>query len=527
MSFQLSDFLWEPQRRTLERVMYELNEGSSRVILQSPTGTGKSQMSLELLRWADSLGVGGNFYVNRKLLVTQTADRFQDGGLWMGIRAAEYEDRFDDDAPFQVTSAQSEDARVYKSGRWQMHDVGEGGLVIVDESHMQKSKVMKNILDWYETQGARIVLLTATPVNMSKWAEQIIVSGKLKEWRDVGALVMVHPYTISQPDLSKVKKNNVGEYMMEAEKKKQFVQSIVGDVLSSYEELNQGGPAMMYAPGVAESKWLTSEFRKRGHDFVHVDATSAIIDGETHKLDRSVWEDIVGMVKDGTKQGLSSRFKLREGIDIPAADHCILATPIGSLSSFLQIVGRIMRASPSTNKTHGILQDHGGAYHNHGSPNHDRDWDSLWQLSDHAASTMHMDAMKEGQANEPIRCPKCGGERAAGPKCPHCGHEHKQSERRIIMEDGSVKLVEGKLVKRTRRVTKHNTAQLWTQMYYGFKNKKVERSFAQMEAFFKKEYGYRPERNLPFMPRRVIDWKRKVFEVPMKDLIGSTKEKIN
>lgn len=529
MSFQFDPGLWEPQRDALERVLYELNEGASRcVILQSPTGTGKTRMATELFRYADYHGLGGNFYTNRKLLTPQAASQFRSAGLFCAIRAAEYEDDFDEDAPFQVSSAQSEDARVYKSGVWDLHAVGQGGVVIVDEAHLQKSKVMKNILGWYEKQDARIVLLTATPVNLSGWADSLVVSASIGDWRAAGALVLVHPFTITQPDLSKVKKNQVGEYVLDGEKKRQFVQSIVGDVVSSYEKLNQGGPCMMYCPGVAESKWMVAQFAKRGHRFIHVDATDAVIDGERYKLDRELWSDIVQQVKNGDAAGLSSRFKLREGIDIPAADHCILATPIGSLASYLQIAGRVMRASPATGKTHAILQDHGGVYHNHGSPNHDRDWETLWQLKEHAASSMNMELMKEGVEREPIRCPKCGMERKTGPKClnPSCGYEHEKSERRIILENGDVKLVKGDIVPRTRRMNRHDTEHKWSQMFYGFRNKKVERSFAQMEAFFLHEYGYRPKRNLPFMPRHTIDWKRKVYEVPMERLIGRSKERI-
>jgi superfamily II DNA or RNA helicase len=479
-------------------------------------------MAMELFRMADSLGVGGNFYVNRKLLIPQTLSQMQKIGLWSGVRAAEYDDLYQEDAPFQVTSCQSEDARCYKSSTWDLHHVGDGGIVIVDEAHMQKSKVMKNILGWYRRQNARIILLTATPVAMGGWADELLVSASLREWRDAGALVMVQPTTVSQPDMRKVKRNATGEYVLDGEKKKVYMQSIVGDVVSSYEKSHETGPTMVYCPGVSESVWMVRKFRERGHRFIHVDATSAEIDGVRHSLTRELWAEIVEMVKAGEAAGLSSRFKLREGVDIPQATHCILATPIGSLASYLQIVGRVMRAysCDGYTKTHAILQDHGGVYHSQGSPNQDRDWDSLWQMKEHAASSFHMDQLREGAVKESIRCPNCGAERAAGPKCWKCGFEHPLSERRIIEENGALRQVTGDIVPRTRRVRRHDTAQLWTKMFYGYRNKKVEQSFAQMEAFFYRTHGYRPTRDLPFMPRHAIDWKAKVYEVPMEKLTG-------
>ena len=506
-------------------------DGDGRFLLGDFTVTHNTKMAMELFRWADHMGIGGNFYVNRKLLIQQTYDQMQSAGLWAGARAAEYDDLYDEDAPFQVTSAQSEDARVYKSGKWDLHHVGEDGIVIVDEAHMQKSGVMNKIVDWYKRQGARIVLLSATPVNMKGWADHLIVSGTIKEWRDVGALVPVQPTTVSQPDLRKIKRNATGEYVLDGQKKKVFTQSIVGDVIASYEELHETGPTMVYCPGVEESKWMVKRFADRGHRFVHVDATSAIIDGEKQSLTRELWAEIVEMVKDGSVAGLSSRFKLREGIDIPSASHCILATPIGSLASYLQIVGRVMRAfmDPETGyvKTHAVLQDHGGVYHSLGSPNHDREWESLWQLKEHAASSFLKDQMREGSEREPIRCPKCGAERARGPKCWKCGFEHAKSERRILQEDGTMRTVTGDLVQRVVRTKRHNTESLWTQMFYGYRNKKVEQSFAQMEAFFLRTHGYRPTRDMPFMPRYGIDWKSKVYEVPMERLTGIGKDKVS
>jgi len=388
---------------------------------------------------------------------------------------------------------------------------------------------MKDILGWYERHGARIVLLTATPVNMGKWADHLIVSGTLAEWRKQGALVPIYTHSISQPDLKKVakKRSNEGEFVLSAAEKMQFVQHIVGEVVESYETLHEtNGGTFAYAPCVKSSAWLAEQFRKRGHRFTHIDATYAIIDGEEKKLSRSLWRDIVGEMKDGRTKGLTCRFKAREGIDIQSADHCILATPVGSLASYLQIIGRVMRASPETSKTHAVLQDHGGVFHGQGSPNHDREWESLWKLSDHAASTFHMDNMKEGVTPEPIRCWKCGMERLGGDAWPKCGEKSKRSTRLIREESGELRKVEGGIVERVRRIKRPDTEQLWSQMFYGFRNKKVERSFAQMEGFFYQQHGYRPTRDLKFMPRWGIDWKSKVHEVPMDRLIGTSKGKV-
>jgi superfamily II DNA or RNA helicase len=417
--FQIDPKAWEPQRRGIEMTIDALARGKD-VCLYSPTGGGKTFQAIELLRFVQSGGLGGCFYVNRTLLLSQTADRMSAAGLEYGIRAAGYDDCWHPSAPFQVCSIDTERSRVYGKGVWKLHDVGVGGLVVVDEAHIQKSETMWRVIQDYKAAGARIVLLTATPVGLSDWADELIISGKLSEYRACKALVPAVVKSIQQPDLSKVKRNATGEYVIDGKKRKIYTQSIVGDVLERWKKYNPDArPTMLYAPGKPESVWLTERFQAAGVSWCHVDATDAIVDGERHTLTRDLWQDILGRYKDGSIKGLSCRFKLREGIDVPSTYCCILATPIGSLASYIQTIGRVLRYSEETPDTVLVI-DHGGNYLRHGSPNHDRDWQAWWTLPEHAISEMHVNQIRDGKTPEPIRCPICEGERAGGRKCPHC-----------------------------------------------------------------------------------------------------------
>lgn len=516
--FELRSHLWKPQRRMVLRTINEL-QNVNRLIVQSPTGSGKTTVAMELFRWAASRGVGGNFYVNRKVLVPQTSAQLTAAGLRHGVRAAEYEDEFDEDAPFQVSMADSEAARVYRnssSHNWNIHEVGEGGIVVVDEAHMQRSKVLKNLLAYYEKEGAKIVLLTATPVGMGDWADKMIVSAPLAEWRDVGALVRVYCFSASQPDMSNSKRNAEGEFVLSEDKKKEFANAIMCDVIEYFEKYQNGSPCMCYCPGVMESIWMASQFQRRGHRFVHVDATHCEIDRNQYRLDRKMWEEIVAGLKSGEFRGICSRFKVREGFDLPAAGHCIFATPVGSVSSYIQMIGRVMRSFPG--KDNAIMVDHGGVYHGHGSPNMDRDWESLWRLKNHAASTLFRDEVREGHSQEPIRCPNCSMERLGGSRCPHCKYESQRGMRRILMNDGEMKEVEGELIQQRVRIKRPSTARIWEGMFWGWRRKPVNRSFAQMEAYFFQEHHYWPQRDLPFMPKATIDWKAKVPDLPLESM---------
>lgn len=514
MTYVLPPHLWPPQRHGIEKTIDCLEQGLD-VCLHAPTGGGKTEVAIQLFSWAMAKGWTGAFYVNRKLLVGQTASRFGDARLPYGIRAADYDDYYDHTAPIQICSADTERSRVYERNIWPQH---HSKLVVVDEAHIQKTGTMSQILEDHRKRGAKVVLLTATPIALSDWADTLVVSGRMQEYRDCHALVPAIVKSIEQPDLSKVKRNKTGEYILDGKKRAIYTQSIVGSVIDRWKKYNPDArPTMLYAPGKAESVWFTEHFQKMGVSWCHVDATDAVVDGKRYSLTRTLWNEILARYMANEIKGLSSRFKLREGVDVPSTYHCILATPIGSLASYVQTIGRVLRYSAET-PDHVIVTDHGGNYLRHGSPNHDRDWAAWWSLPEHVVSTMHVNGIRNNNAPEPIRCPKCEGERLGGSKCPHCGFEHQKSVRHVVMEDGRMVTKEGRLIRPKLIRMKPDTQKLWEGLVYGYRRKKVNQTFSQLEAYFCHLYHYYPPRTLRLMPKRDADWHRKIHTVPMEAL---------
>jgi DNA repair protein RadD len=504
MDYSPSDHLWTPQRRSVLAVI-EAFQRVNRVCLQSPTGSGKTQMAVELFRWCDLQDWQGSFYINRTLLIPQTSERFERYGLRHGIRAANWEDQFLPFRPFQICSSDTENSRVYKKKQWELHDAN---LIIVDEAHLQKTGVMEKIIqDHLSLPGERkVLLLTATPVGMSDWADELIVSGTMAEYRECKAIVPARCFSVAAPDLRKVKRNITGEYIMDGQKKKIYTQSIIGGVIDYWKKLNPDArPTMLYAPGVDESVWIAEQFQRIGVRFAHVDATDAIIDGKRAKLTRPLWQEIQERYKSGDIQGICSRFRMREGVDLPSTFCCVLATPIGSLASYIQTVGRVIRYSEETPDDVMVI-DHGGNYLRHGSPNDDRPWEDWWRMPPGAISEAHTNKIRDGKTPEPICCPVCHMERKGGIKCPGCGHEAKKGTRTVVMEDGTLKEYHGQCVKRRLVRQQPNTESLWERMFWGWRKKGVNKSFAQMYGWFAHEHGYSPPRDLPFMPKRDEHW---------------------
>lgn len=516
--FQMSSTLWPPQRRGIEETIALLRQGRD-VCLYGPTGSGKTRMAAELIRWACYHGICSCFYTNRKLLVGQTYEKFAEMGLDVGVRAADYEDLDRTTAMVQICSTDTERSRVYKRGQWAL---SQAGLVVVDEVHMNRSQTMEQIVRDYKDGGAHIVLLTATPLGISHLADELVVSGTMQEYRDCGALVMAAVYSITQPDLSKVKRNLTGEFILDGEKKRIYTQSIIGDVYDvAWRQHNQDGrPCLLYAPGKPESAFTAKYMTDKGVPWGHIDCNEIWLGGRRYARSRGSWDELLGLFVDGKVKGISSRFVLREGIDIPTVYQAILATPIGSMSSYVQVVGRVLRWSESTQEV--VVSDLGGNYWRHGSPNATRPWKDWWYMTHEQVSSQVERVRREGQAKEPIRCPQCGLERPGGMTCPKCKFQHEKSMRHIKMLDGTVQRVEGDLVKPIRTQRRSDTEKRWVDLFWAWRRSKntQTKTLAQLEGFFAHEFGHHPPRDLPFMPRSPRDWHQRVSTVDFDLLVS-------
>lgn len=497
--------LWPPQENGLRQVTDLLQKGEDSC-LYGPTGSGKTRMAIELAQWGLERGLTTAFYVNRRLLITQTARRFAETGIPFGVLAAGHQEMLNRGRPVQIISTLTEWCRHYQRGSGQPTIAD---IIIIDEAHLQKALVMNHIIKDHRSRGARIVLMTATPIGLSGIVNNLVVSGTLQQYRQCKALIPAQVRSIEQPDMRKVKRNRVGEYVLSDKKIQVYVQAIVGNVIRKYEEYNPDRrPTLLYAPCVSSSVWITEHMNARGHAWAHVDANDAVVDGERTKLSHALWDDIRGRLVDGSIKGISSRFKLREGVDIPEVYHCILATPMGSVASYLQTTGRILRYSPQTPDL-ALITDHGGNYWRHGSPNHDRNWAEWWAMSECQISTSFRSNVQEGRIQEPIRCPKCELERTGGITCPGCGFTHPKSKRFIIQETGELIEREGKLIRPKLVKLKPDTQKLWDRQFWAAR-KHSNRTFTQLEGWFFYKHHYYPPRNLNHMPLHYQDWCRHV-----------------
>ena len=449
------------------------------------------------------------------MLTKQIHDVFTAAGISHGVRAAGWVKN--DSAPVQICAIQTETSRV-KAGYWEQPDAG---LVFIDEAHLNKSEEARKIIYKHRTNGAVTIGLTATPVDIEVLYDRLVVAGTNSELRKCGAHVPCKVFGPDEPDTIHIKKEANGEYSENSVRKVFKIQHVFGRILENYNRLNPDRrPAILFAPGVQESIWCVDEFIRAGIPAAHIDADDVYYgekgeDGEPvlYRSKPELREQIIDDVKSGKIKVVCNRFILREAIDIPELYHATLATVFGSITSYLQSVGRLIRAHHTLD--HVVLQDHGGNWWRHGSPNSDRQWDMSMTAKDISDA---MDIRKRDKKEpEPLSCPKCHQVRQRGPKCQTCGFECTAKCRMIVQEDGTMREMRGDIFPPRPIAVKPNTEQLWERMYYRARNSSM--TFRQAEALFYQENRHYPPRNMPFMPSSEVDFHRKVKDTPRQNLI--------
>jgi len=334
--------------------------------------------------------------------------------------------------------------------------------------------------------------------------------------REVGAIVPADTYAPDEPDLRHIRRYDVGKDLSEKDNATVMMRhGIFGRVLKNWEIFNPTRkPTLLFAPGVRESIWFAERFRAAGIRSAHIDGSDVWLDGEFHSTSQEMREKVMAMSRSGEVKVVCNRFVLREGINAPWIGCGCLATCFGALTSYLQTGGRMLRSFPG--KDRAIIIDHGGNWWRHGSLDADRVWDL--ELTNNRVVGERQERLREKKNLDPNICSKCGATRDWGRECYLCGHINHTLSRWVVEIDGTLRRIQGDILR--PRVTRQysNTEKLWRSMYWS--QRRAGRTFRQAEGWFCHKYGYWPPRTLPLMPVEEGDWWRRMDRVPTSTLRG-------
>lgn len=536
---------WPHQRLGVEQTIAALSNGTKSVCLTAPTGSGKTSMEIALARWqVEDVGNRVLCLTNRILLTDQTRKVFQADGVPLGVISASMK-HLERDEPIQIATIQTLLARRRADPTYWV----DADLLLVDEVHQQSTGESADLINEYKARGARVCGVTATPLGVSNVCDELIVAARTRDLQKAGILCTAEWYAPSELDTRKITKGKVDLSLTENDARKTWgplkgddvVRTrVVGNIIEHYQRLHPDlAHTLAFAPGVKESLWAAQYCTSRGFRSLHVDGEDFWVDGQVYdrKRDDRLFQDSMDAWREGHIPMLWNRFVLREGIDEPQIKCIILATPIGSYRSFLQMVGRGLRVHESKDKV--LVIDHGGAWWRFGSVNVNVDWESVFDCEDPDVLSKNRIA-KQRETGEPMGqvCPVCGMVHRALKRmivCQYCGHQLHlgKPSRPIIQSDGTLDNVSGEPIKQWKIRRTPEGQKIWNSLYFNaLKNKDGEASFNQLYAQFgyltavnagtKQKPAfcktYYPPRDLPCMPRNKNDWHRKVREVTREAL---------
>ena len=415
-----------PYQTALIDACREALRGHSSVLMQLPTGGGKTAIATQMCATVAAKGRKGAFIVHRQELVDQTVRTFSEFSVPHGIISAGYAPN--PTLPIQICSIDTLRARI-AAGRW----MPRFDFLMWDECHHVAAAGWTKVMQHYPK--AKHVGLTATPERLDgkglRSNFQAMVQGPpTAQLIADGYLVPYRAFAPSTPDLGGVH-TKMGDYVRGENEAAMDRPSITGDAVQHYLKHARDKRALAFCVSVAHSQHVVSQFKAAGVVAWHLDG----------KTDRGERRQAVAAFRRGEIKVLSNVDLFGEGFDVPSADASILLRPTKSLALYLQQCGRVLR--PSDGKRHALLLDHAGNIARHGLPDDDREW-SLDGREERRKSA--------GDTAPPVRqCPRCYHCHRPAPTCPACGWSYEAKARQVDEVDGTLEEIDLEAVRRAEK----------------------------------------------------------------------------
>ena len=407
------------QQRALVFVKAHLAEGRKRVMLQAPTGFGKTLVGAMIAAGALAKGRRAVFVVPAISLIDQTVQSFAlDGITDVGVIQAAHP-MTDPSRPVQIASVQSLQARG-------VDRLPPAHVVVIDEAH-RNFEFIQTWMALPEWKGVPFVGLSATPWarGLGKHYDALVVGETCQGLIDKGFLAPFRVFAPAHPDLTGVATER-GDYHEGQLAEVMADVVLVAGVVTTWLEKGEGRPTLCFAVNRAHAAKLQAEFLRAGVPCGYVDAY-------TKPIDRKA---IQGQFERGELKVVVNIGTLTTGVDWDV--RCIvLARPTKSKMLYVQMVGRGLRTAPG--KADCLVLDHS---------------DTTLRLG--FVTDIHQDELCDGTADgrrarrdadeEPLpkECAKCSFLRP--PKvaeCPACGFK-AQRQTDIVEADGELVELRGK-----------------------------------------------------------------------------------
>lgn len=394
-----------------------------RVLLQLPTGGGKTAIASYLAKEITARGKRAYFNVHRAELIEQTSRTWRKYGIAHGFIAA---NRPKITALANVCSIDTLKNRLLTTP--------EPDVAIWDEAHHLGAAGWQSVMDAWP--NARHIGLSATPWRLdgTGLGRQFddMVQGPSTAWLiEHGFLSRFEIFAPNPPDMKGTRKDKSGDFTKRDASARMDMPKRTGDMVAHWRKYADGLRTIAFAVNVADSMMIVQRFNASGIPAAHLDA-------DTPDADRAriIQEFAAGRILVLSNVGLFG-----EGFDLSAIaqtdvtiDCLIDAAPTQSLSAVMQRWGRVLRPKPYA----AIILDHAGNSNRHGFPDDEREWTLADREKTGKGSKSDPDAPPP-----PYTC-KCFRQikRPLPQSCPYCGIA-------IVPDVKPVEEGEGELSRRT------------------------------------------------------------------------------
>ena len=345
------------QKETLSRLEAAWERHRS-VMVQMPTGTGKTHLMAEVIRRQWTGGCARVLIVaHRRELLDQIRKTIRAFGI-----AGE---------AVMVESIQKLSKAGADSPLFTLHF----SLVIIDEAHHALAKTYRRLWEWWPE--AKFLGLTATPCRMDHTGfldlfQTLVQSHTIQAFIRAGWLsdfdyVTADPENPILRQVAGLKKRAVdGDYQTKEMALVMDCEESVGNLYEAYREFADGKKGIVYAIDRDHARHITEHYQRQGVNCCWIEAGTP-----TAERDR-----LVQAYRNGEIDVVVNVDILGEGADFPEVEFIQLARPTLSLSKYLQQVGRGMRIADGKDKV--VILDHVGMYQSFGLPTEDWDWQQMF-----------------------------------------------------------------------------------------------------------------------------------------------------
>lgn len=385
------------QLKAISEIEYYFARGHKKVMLQMPTGAGKTQTYCSLIE----KNKGPSCVIVRgRHLVDQASQRLS---VAHGVLMAGHP-KYDPTKKCQVISIDT-----FRT-RGSEHNFN---LCVIDEAHTVKSKSFQDFLSQFE--NSNILGVSATPygeLGFDKTVKPISTADLIR----LGYLVAPRVFIPTRLDLGSIKKTG-GDYNLDASFKEFEKAKIRGAIGPTWKaKCGPGSKSLVFAINLKHAAILKEEYEKAG-------ARAYLITADTCLDERKA---VIDQMADGFLDIIINVATMHIGVDIPFLENVIIARPTKSRIFWVQAIGRGSRPYPG--KTHFKIIDHTGSALNFPPFTYDEE----------------IVRKKDRTEFSTKECPSCGCQNMKFfSNCIECGHSFfERAKPKSIIIDDSQTMVE-------------------------------------------------------------------------------------